>query len=160
MNNLIILNNSFSNRTEIDFRYLFWGYNKFFKVCCNEPFIKGDVAKIANINSNEIDIELVKNTKDVDKLPLLVFLKSRIPHKLNSKYFPVSEKTDDFEVLQKQQIIMEQNKFYIYSLLVYNNCVFSTQDVLYKHRDNFNIVINRNNTKQSTTNISNADLAK
>jgi hypothetical protein len=162
MNNLIILNNSFSDNNGTEFRYLFWGYNKFFKICCDKPFVKGDVAKIVNIGSNEIGIELVQNTKTMDakvlnKLPLLVFLKSRIPHKVNSKYFPVSEKTDDFEVLQKQQIVVEQNKFYIYSLLVYNNCVFSTQDILYKHRDNFNIVIKR---KMNNLINNHANLAK
>jgi hypothetical protein len=121
-----------------------------------QTIYKRRYSKIVNIDSNEISIELIQNTKAIDekvlnKLPLLIFLKSRIPHKVNSKYFPVSEKTDDFEVLQKQQIIVEQNKFYIYSLLVYNNCVFSTQDILYKHQDNFNIVIKRkaNNMRRS-----------
>ncbi|MDR0571263.1 MAG: hypothetical protein LBG48_00260 [Rickettsiales bacterium] len=166
MNNLIILNNSFSETTNFCFKYLFWGYNKFFEICCDRPFVKGDVAKIIDVDSNRINVELVKNTKTLDirilnKLPILIFLKTRIPHKVDSKYFPIYEKTSDFEVLQKQQVVMGQNKFYIYSLLVYDNCIFSTQDILYKHFDNFNIIINRNiNNRDNQLKINNANLAK
>jgi hypothetical protein len=159
MNALIILNNGFNKQTDFGFEYAFWGYNKFFKICCDKPFIRGDIAKIVNIDSNEIDIELAHNAKVFDKLPILIFLKTRIPHRVNSKYFPIAEKTDDFEMLLNQQIIVGQNKFYIYSLLVYNNCTFSTRDVLHKHFDNFNIVINRG-ADNMNNNLNNAKLAK
>ena len=95
--------------------YRFWYHGSYIDVKCSEQFTRGDIVRIASFSKEEIIIEKLANYEVTEKLPVLVFVVTRIPLDMNSNYSFYFLSKEDKILLQAKNI---KNKNSSYLLVV------------------------------------------